>query len=174
MQTFASLPFVCPRRKEPSMALFKWDVFPPPDEPAALRWQQKDGSPTRWQLFAQTCKEGITTLVGTIEKPLDEDRYYIGHAPPSAKELAEEKRAFADGLHICYQYTLQCRAAYPPCESYEGLGKAKRVLVLRVRRQEKALLEKAQDRQRYVLQAMDALEDILVQEKLNSLDEAPA
>lgn len=140
------------------MDLFKWDVFPPPGEPAALRWQQKDGSPTRWQLFAQTCKAGVTALVGTIEKPLDEDRYYIDYAPPSAKELATEKRAFADGLHVCYQYTLQCRADHPPCESYENLHKAQLVLILRVRRQERVLLEKAQDRQRYVLQAMDALE----------------
>ncbi len=143
------------------MALFKWEVFPPQDEPAALRWQEKDGSPTRWQLFAQTCKEGVTALVGTIEKPLDEDRYYIDHAPLSAKELAAEKRAFADGLHVCYQYTLQRRADYPPCESYENLDKAQRVLILRVRRQEKVLQEKAQDRQRYVLQAMDALERVL-------------
>jgi len=153
------------------MDLFEWDISPDPNSIWEQEYQEKEGNPTTWQLkiwvdasFEYKGKlesRGYFNVVGKIEKPLGEERYYIGHAPPTDKELAREKKASEDGLHLCYHNTLQFRADNSPCESFDNLEKAQRVLALQVRRNARAEFERAQETLRCSMKALDVLDDIL-------------
>jgi hypothetical protein len=123
----------------------KWNQ--PYDQECLDRWKEN----SRWSLEFLVGRSYY--WVGAIEKPYGGDRYYLDQAPPTEADLEREKKAFADGLHICYQHTEEFRATLEH-KSFETLDEAKRALIHQVRKQELGKMKKANRRYESFLDSM--------------------